>query len=228
MKENPPNCTVLFLQTPATHLLIAYRSKHCCTFKPLSDLYKYDTLRHGHRSCANLLPKPDQTMQRQAGLQGALLPDGRCFDMWHDYMNLGGLLERLCERRQGPRGGAQGPEGEAAAAGAAAGAAAEAAPWGRIRARRRKSSAETSSASSPSDAGCGGTPSDHCRFCKQNGESARVYRSHRLKADDGAVVCPILWNYTCPICEATGDRAHTRRYCPQAKRGDAARGPRSP
>ncbi|XP_034416617.1 nanos homolog 2 [Cyclopterus lumpus] len=158
------------------------------------------------------------TMQRQVVAQSALLPAGDCFDMWHDYMNLATLLERLCDNRKGPHGDTEDPKKEAAAA-----------PWSHIQTSRRESchnSIETSSVSSLSglsDTSCSGTSSGYCRFCKQNGESAKVYRSHKLKADDGRVICPILWNYTCPICEATGDHAHTRRYCPQARWGEARR-----
>ncbi|KAI5608415.1 nanos-like 1 [Silurus asotus] len=53
-----------------------------------------------------------------------------------------------------------------------------------------------------------------CGFCKQNGESVEIYTSHRLKARNGRVLCPVLRNYVCPICGATGDAAHTRHYCP--------------
>ena len=44
-------------------------------------------------------------------------------------------------------------------------------------------------------------------FC--NGE-------HRLKNPySGKITCPVLRPYTCSICNATGDKAHTRKYCPR-------------
>ncbi|XP_041032895.1 uncharacterized protein LOC121271192 [Carcharodon carcharias] len=52
-----------------------------------------------------------------------------------------------------------------------------------------------------------------CTFCKQNGESKKVYSSHVLKDANGKIVCPILRGYTCPLCHATGDNAHTKRFC---------------
>lgn len=151
----------------------------------------------------------------------SLFSAGDCFNMWHDYMNLGPLVERLRGRREGDPGNNKGHKKAAVAAADPAES-----PWSHIQTSPReefKNSAETSSASSLSDSSSGGTSSDFCRFCRQNGESARVYRSHKLKSNDGKVICPILWNYTCPICEATGDHAHTRRYCPQAQRQEAAR-----
>uniref|UniRef100_A0A8C5Q7I4 Nanos homolog 1 n=1 Tax=Leptobrachium leishanense TaxID=445787 RepID=A0A8C5Q7I4_9ANUR len=57
-------------------------------------------------------------------------------------------------------------------------------------------------------------PDGMCNFCKHNGESRSVYTSHALKGPDGEVMCPVLRNYVCPQCGATGDSSHTLRYCP--------------
>ncbi|XP_056425087.1 nanos homolog 3 [Hyla sarda] len=56
-----------------------------------------------------------------------------------------------------------------------------------------------------------------CTFCKHNGEAPSLYNAHSLKNNTGRVVCPILRSYTCPQCGATGDKAHTRRFCPLTK-----------
>lgn len=53
-----------------------------------------------------------------------------------------------------------------------------------------------------------------CNFCKNNQEPECVYRSHMLKTSDGRVVCGYLRRYTCPVCRASGDNAHTIKYCP--------------
>ncbi|XP_051894889.1 nanos homolog 1 [Pristis pectinata] len=56
-----------------------------------------------------------------------------------------------------------------------------------------------------------------CVFCRNNGAPEDVYGSHVLKTSDGRVVCPILRAYTCPLCNANGDNAHTIKYCPLSK-----------
>ncbi|XP_032381232.1 nanos homolog 2 isoform X2 [Etheostoma spectabile] len=162
-------------------------------------------------------------MQRQVRVQGSL-PSAwdSGFDMWQDYMKLGCLLKRLADSH-GDSGEGDSGEGDIEVPKRQT-----AAPWSQIRASLNLETSSVSSLSDSSctgtDTSCTGTPSSgFCGFCKQNGESPRVYRSHNLKSNYGKVTCPILWNYTCPICEATGDRAHTRRYCPQAQRLEAGR-----
>nr|KAI8755939.1 nanos-like protein 1-like [Biomphalaria glabrata] len=54
----------------------------------------------------------------------------------------------------------------------------------------------------------------HCVFCKNNKEDVKVYATHLLKHANGDVICPILKKYTCPMCSATGTKAHTVKYCP--------------
>ncbi|XP_028444019.1 uncharacterized protein LOC114562006 [Perca flavescens] len=208
-----------------------------------------NTHTHTHTHTAALIFSA--AMERQVRVQGSLLSAWNSgFDMWHDYMKLGCLLKRLADsHRASGEGDIEAPKRQSAAA-----------PWSHIRTspNLETSSASVSSLSDSSctgtdtsctgtDTSCTGTESSctgtdtictgtsssssgYCGFCKQNGESPRVYRSHNLKSDYGKVTCPILWNYTCPICEATGERAHTRRYCPQAQRQEAGRmlpGPRS-
>ncbi|KAG8435821.1 hypothetical protein GDO86_013675 [Hymenochirus boettgeri] len=53
-----------------------------------------------------------------------------------------------------------------------------------------------------------------CRFCQANRETVTLYRSHPLRGPDGRVLCPVLRGYTCTLCGANGDWAHTLRYCP--------------
>ena len=52
-----------------------------------------------------------------------------------------------------------------------------------------------------------------CAFCKKNGESPSVWRSHKLR-EGGKVTCPHLRRKVCQLCGATGDTAHTVTFCP--------------
>jgi len=59
-----------------------------------------------------------------------------------------------------------------------------------------------------------------CSLCYKNGEPDIFFKSHYLKSPDGRVVtCPVLRKFTCTICGATEDKAHTLRYCPLNKDG---------
>uniref|UniRef100_A0A8C1ZS83 Nanos homolog 2 n=1 Tax=Cyprinus carpio TaxID=7962 RepID=A0A8C1ZS83_CYPCA len=111
-----------------------------------------------------------------------------CFLMWRDYMHLRRTLTQLLEHRDG-----------------------EQAAESFVRAGSSSSVSSTSGSSSRDLR----TPRDSCGFCRQNGETPVVYMSHRLKARDGRILCPILRSYVCPFCSATGDWAHTRHYCPR-------------
>ncbi|KAF7219231.1 nanos homolog 2-like [Nothobranchius furzeri] len=147
-------------------------------------------------------------MQGGVDVQSLFLHGGDSFDMWHDYMNLSSLMEKRDQREVAPEEPEKDPH------------------WRHLqtpsRLRTSSISAETSSSSNSSSSSNGAYASS-CSFCKQNGESSKVYRSHKLKSDNGKVLCPVLRKYTCPICKATGDSAHTRKYCPRDKRQEAAR-----
>lgn len=60
-----------------------------------------------------------------------------------------------------------------------------------------------------------------CVFCRNNGEKEQIYTSHTLKDAQNSVACPILRLYQCPICHASGDQAHTIKYCPYAEKDSA-------
>ncbi|XP_072811098.1 nanos homolog 2-like [Vicugna pacos] len=110
------------------------------------------------------------------------------FDMWKDYFNLSQVVSALI---QSP-GQVQEAPGTGELSPGEPGAQQEQGPGGQ----------------GPDEA-----LATLCNFCKHNGESRRVYTSHRLKTPGGVVVCPILRHYVCPLCGATGDQAHTLKYC---------------
>uniref|UniRef100_A0A8C6SNE7 Nanos-type domain-containing protein n=1 Tax=Neogobius melanostomus TaxID=47308 RepID=A0A8C6SNE7_9GOBI len=63
-----------------------------------------------------------------------------------------------------------------------------------------------------------------CVFCRNNGAPEEVYGTHILKTAEGRVLCPILRAYTCPLCSANGDNAHTIKYCPLSRDQQSHRG----
>uniref|UniRef100_A0A4W3GAX0 Nanos-type domain-containing protein n=1 Tax=Callorhinchus milii TaxID=7868 RepID=A0A4W3GAX0_CALMI len=52
-----------------------------------------------------------------------------------------------------------------------------------------------------------------CAFYKQNEESEHIHNSHALKHNEGKIMCPVLREYTCQLCNVSGDRAHTKHFC---------------
>lgn len=174
----------------------------------------------------------------QRDVHGSLLmvpAEGDCFDVWRDYMDLSRLLQSLRVRNQVERTDGDGPKQEELMSPSPFSSL-----WSPIRApspsptsphppppppsffqtEYNKHSEGTSSSDNLSDHSYSAS-SDYCRFCKHNRESPNVYMSHRLKGMDGRVTCPILRKYTCVICGASGDYAHTRRYCPRTQRRGA-------
>lgn len=57
-----------------------------------------------------------------------------------------------------------------------------------------------------------------CTFCKTNGEREEIYTSHSLKDSNDKITCPILMRYSCPVCGASGEQTHTKKYCPQLQK----------
>ncbi|XP_051018456.1 nanos homolog 2 [Acomys russatus] len=112
--------------------------------------------------------------------------DFPAFDMWKDYFNLSQVILGLVQRRK------QRLEDDGAE---------------ELTPRPQEKSEQGLGVAS-------GSPANLCNFCKHNGESRHVYASHQLKTTEGVVVCPILRHYVCPLCGATGDQAHTLKYCP--------------
>lgn len=123
------------------------------------------------------------------------------FIMWHDYLGLRAMVARLARSEDA----AQLQSSSTQSGGL------------KERAWCPDATPETSGSGgrSPGSQGLGRvTDKSTCAFCRQNGESAEIYTSHRLKARNGRVLCPVLRSYVCPSCGATGDSAHTRNYCP--------------
>ncbi|KAK2816467.1 hypothetical protein Q7C36_022738 [Tachysurus vachellii] len=129
----------------------------------------------------------------------------RDFFMWHDYLGLRAMVTRLARAGDVQRLQSSSRDSWTGS---------EEPPW-----CPDVTPGSSSGRRSPESQGSvQNTEKSVCGFCKQNGESAEIYTSHRLKARTGRVLCPVLRNYVCPICGATGDTAHTRHYCPSRAR----------
>ncbi|XP_074874015.1 nanos homolog 2 [Carettochelys insculpta] len=137
------------------------------------------------------------------------------FNMWRDYLNLSKVLgEIIEERRRGSQSLLSCEIPDVCRPGTSLymplGDPLSPKPSGWNRSNGSQGQREQNRAATPQ------TPSRLvCNFCRHNGESKKVYSSHSLKQADGSVLCPILRNYICPVCGATGDKAHTLKYCPQ-------------
>ncbi|MEE6528566.1 hypothetical protein FKM82_031047 [Ascaphus truei] len=149
------------------------------------------------------------------------------FDMWGDYLGLNALVKRLAREERRAAVLRCGGETESAAGESAPvappcrggdGRLAELlrVPWSFPDEVETPLPAPAQAEAAPAE------PTQLCSFCKHNGESKRVYGGHCLKDGQGQVQCPILRNYVCPQCGATGIRAHTRRFCPMTEKGYAS------
>ncbi|XP_054151387.1 nanos homolog 3-like [Melozone crissalis] len=125
------------------------------------------------------------------------------FDVWRDYLGLAAAVAALLREPGGPMGPS--PHVGPAPCAKSAPCASPAPPVG--------PSPCMEPAPPPRPAAA------PCSFCRHNGESPGVYRSHSLRDARGRVRCPVLRSYVCPQCGATRDRAHTRRFCPRTHRG---------
>ncbi|CAL8285246.1 unnamed protein product [Merluccius merluccius] len=132
-------------------------------------------------------------MQRGRGHVVAAAPQQ--FHLWRDYMGLALTVERMRDAHEAEHERHENQDGSG------------------------KGGGEGGGEGCGEGCGNGGGRVAFCRFCFSNREAACVYRSHELRSGSGRITCPILRAYTCPVCGASGDNAHTLRYCPKKRGG---------
>lgn len=54
-----------------------------------------------------------------------------------------------------------------------------------------------------------------CSYCRKIGGHRFLYEDHQLKNEDGKILCPILKEDGCFLCDATGDKVHLPKECPK-------------
>ena len=171
-------------------------------------------------------------------------PDSNSFQPWRDYMRLSDTIREAAARESSlPVPGAARPDDMCKTAASARidsarvahcdeslwrtpdGAGADSSdmldlklpkrPESRGAKDRKKTSTKTRFKTQEPPASSPSPESKSCNFCRNNGESELVYKSHWLKNQAGDVLCPYLRQYVCPLCGATGAKAHTKRFCPK-------------
>ncbi|KTG00821.1 hypothetical protein cypCar_00015646 [Cyprinus carpio] len=125
---------------------------------------------------------------------GSMESTNQYFQPWKDYMGLADMIRGMQRPAEQPDALLESPSGPTRA-------------HGTLTTEKRDPERGKSTRSNPSE-------KKFCSFCKHNGETEAVFTSHYLKDRAGDVTCPYLSQYVCPLCGATGAKAHTKRFCP--------------
>ncbi|XP_016358140.1 nanos homolog 3-like [Sinocyclocheilus anshuiensis] len=134
---------------------------------------------------------------------GSMESRNQDFQPWKDYMGLADMIRGMQRPAEQP----EAADDTAAAAALLESPSGQTRAHGTLTTEKRDPERGKSTRSSPSE-------KKFCSFCKHNGETEAVFTSHYLKDRAGAVMCPYLSQYVCPLCGATGAKAHTKRFCP--------------